>query len=60
MTGTCPVCNADYTDEDETITDRATAAHIRERAARDERHREWVEEHTEEGTVEEIREALRD
>jgi hypothetical protein len=59
MTGTCPVCDAQYTADDEAITDRATAAHIRERAARDERHREWIEAHTETGSVEEIREALR-
>jgi hypothetical protein len=53
----CPVCNS--SDSAKAQFARAKVAeHLKEKALRDERHREWIDEYTTNGTLAEIREAL--
>lgn len=54
----CPVCNASQ-DAKRSFARAKVAEHLKERAAHDEDHDQWIEEHTENGTVAEIREALK-
>lgn len=53
----CPVCNASQGAK-RSFARAKVAEHLKERAAHDEDHLRWIEEHTETGTVAEIREAL--
>jgi len=53
----CPVCNS--SDSAKAQFARAKVAeHLKEKARRDEAHRAWIDEHTSNGTLTEIREAL--
>jgi hypothetical protein len=54
----CVICGTDYRGAAAAIAERRVAEHIRERATTDQRHAEWVERHTESGSVGEIRAAL--
>jgi len=53
----CPICNAS-SDAKATFAAAKVAEHIDEKASHDDDHREWVEEHTETGEIDEIRDAL--
>ena len=53
----CPVCNSSKSAEEQFATVKV-AEHIQEKARRDETHREWIETHTTNGTLPEIRKAL--
>jgi len=53
----CPICNASSSAKERFAVGKV-AEHIKEKAHRDETHREWVERHTEDGTIAEIRAAL--
>ena len=53
----CPVCNPSKNAKEQFATAKV-AEHIQEKARRDETHREWIEAHTTNGTLSEIREAL--
>lgn len=55
----CPVCNASETAK-ESFAAGKVAEHIKEKARRDETHRDWIEEHTDNGTPAEIKAALED
>jgi hypothetical protein len=57
-TSDCVVCGADYREAAAAIAKRRLAEHIREKARTDERHAEWVDRHTENGSIGEIRTAL--
>lgn len=53
----CPVCNASQSAK-ERFAIVKVAQHIKKKARRDETHRQWLDRHTENGTVTEIRAAL--
>ena len=53
----CPVCNSSQNAKEQFATAKV-AEHVKEKARRDDTHREWVETHTANGTLSEIREAL--
>ncbi|MFB6359986.1 MAG: hypothetical protein ABEH59_01545 [Halobacteriales archaeon] len=53
----CPICNSSSTAK-EPFAAAMVAEHIKEKARHDEDHQEWIEDHTEAGTLAEIREAL--
>jgi hypothetical protein len=55
--GDCPICNSAASAR-ETLATAKLAEHVKEKARHDERHREWVDEHTETGSLREIRQAL--
>lgn len=55
----CPICDSGQ-DAKETFAAARIAEHIQERASHDEGHRSWIEEHTTDGTLNEIRSALRE
>jgi hypothetical protein len=55
----CPVCTASEGAR-ERFAVAKVAEHIREKARRDGDHQAWIDEHTENGTLAEIREALAD
>lgn len=52
----CPVCTSSQSAREQFATAKV-AEHVREKARRDEEHRAWIDEHTENGTLAEIREA---
>lgn len=53
----CPLC--DPSDEvAERLATAELARRMKEQAQRDEAHREWIEEHTEDGTLAEIQDVL--
>jgi hypothetical protein len=53
----CPIC--DSSDSAKATFARAKVAeHLKEKARRDEDHREWIDEYTANGTLAEIRAAL--
>lgn len=53
----CPVCNSSDSAKTQFATAKV-AEHVKEKARRDETHREWIDEHTTNGTLAEIRSAL--
>jgi hypothetical protein len=53
----CPICTSSQ-DAKEQFAAAKVAEHIKEKARRDDQHQAWVEEHTENGTLAEIRSAL--
>lgn len=53
----CPLCNTSM-ETKEKIATAKIAEHIKEKARRDQSHKEWVENHTGTGSVSEIRAAL--
>lgn len=53
----CPVCNSSH-EAKERFVRMTVAEHIKDKARHDERHQEWIENNTEDGTLSEIREAL--
>jgi hypothetical protein len=53
----CPICTPSQRAEERFATAKV-AEHIKEKARRDASHRRWIEEHTTNGTLAEIREAL--
>lgn len=53
----CPVCNSSDSAKAQFATAKV-AEHIKEKARRDETHRAWINEHTANGTLAEIRSAL--
>lgn len=53
----CPICNSSQRAK-ERFARAKVAEHILEKARRDQSHREWIDEHTTNGTLAEIREAL--
>ena len=53
----CPVCNSSKSAKEQFATAKV-AEHIQEKARRDETHQKWIETHTTNGTLSEIREAL--
>ncbi|MDY7081823.1 MAG: hypothetical protein SXQ77_05305 [Halobacteria archaeon] len=58
----CPVCNSSQSAKaKETFATAKVAEHIKEKARHndDDKHQEWVDEHTENGTLSEIRNSLR-
>jgi hypothetical protein len=55
----CPVCNSSDSARAQFATARV-AEHLKEKGRRDEAHREWIDRHTADGTLGEIREALDD
>ncbi len=55
--GDCPLCNTS-SETKEKIATAKLAEHIKEKARRDSAHNEWVEEHTANGKLSEIRAAL--
>lgn len=54
----CPVCNSSNTAKEQFATAKV-AEHVKEKARRDETHQEWIDAHTRNGTLAEIRDALR-
>lgn len=57
---TCPVCNPDSDSAAERVAARKLAAHMTEKATRDEDHAAWVETNTDEGSETEVYHALLD
>ena len=55
----CPVCNSSQSAKERFATAKV-AEHVQEKARRDENHQEWIDEHTENGMLAEIRTALED
>jgi len=53
----CPVCNSPDSAKAQFATAKV-AEHVREKAHRDDTHQEWIDKHTQNGTLSEIREAL--
>lgn len=53
----CPICNSSKSAKEQFATAKV-AEHIKEKARRDETHREWIDTHTTNGTLAEIRDAL--
>ena len=53
----CPICASSQRAK-ERFAAAKVAEHIKEKARRDASHRTWIEEHTTNGTLAEIREAL--
>lgn len=53
----CPICNSSQRAK-ERFAAAKVAGHILEKARRDQSHRQWIDEHTTNGTLAEIREAL--
>jgi hypothetical protein len=53
----CPVCTSSEGAKAQFATAKV-AEHIKEKARRDETHRAWINEHTTNGTMAEIRRAL--
>lgn len=54
----CPICNSSQSAK-ETFATAKVAEHIQEKARQNEKHRRWIDTHTENGTLAEIRAALR-
>lgn len=53
----CPVCNSSDSAKEQFATAKV-AEHIKEKARHDETHQNWIDEHTTNGTLTEIRQAL--
>lgn len=53
----CPICNSTH-EARERFAAAKVAEHIKEKAKRDENHRKWIDKHTDNGTLAEIRDAL--
>jgi hypothetical protein len=53
----CPVCNSSTSAKEQFAAAKVTE-HIKEHARRDGSHREWIDTHTTNGTLGEVREAL--
>lgn len=57
VTGDCPVCSSSNSAKEQFVTANV-AEHVKEKPHRNETHQEWIDEHTTNGTLEEIRTAL--
>lgn len=55
----CPVCNSSESAKEQFAAAKV-AVHIDDKAHREDSHQQWVDEHTDDGTVAEIRAALDD
>lgn len=55
----CPICNSSKGAKEQFATAKV-AEHVKEKARRDDAHQEWLDEHTTNGRLAEIREALED
>ncbi|MFB6234844.1 MAG: hypothetical protein ABEH81_00335 [Halopenitus sp.] len=55
----CPVCNSSESAKEQFAAAKV-AEHIDEKATREDAHQQWVDEHTDDGTVAEIQDALDD
>lgn len=55
----CPMCNSSESAKEQ-FAAAEVAAHIDEKAHREDSHQQWVDEHTDDGTVAEIRAAIED
>lgn len=55
----CPICNSSQSAKEQFAAAKV-AEHVHEKARHDENHRRWTDEHTESGTLAEIRSALRE
>lgn len=53
----CPICNSSDSTREQFATAKI-AEHVKEKARREESHRNWIDEHTANGTLSEIRAAL--
>lgn len=53
----CPVCNASHGAK-ERFAVAKVAEHVRDKARRDDGHQAWIDGHTQNGTLSEIRVAL--
>lgn len=53
----CPICNASSSAKEQFATAKVTE-HIKTKARHDETHQAWLDEHTENGMLAEIRMAL--
>ena len=53
----CPICDSSQSAK-ETFAVAKVAEHINEKARHDDQHQTWINEHTENGTLAEIRAAL--
>lgn len=53
----CHICNSSKNAKEQFATAKV-AEHLKEKARRDEAHREWIDTRTTNGTLAEIREAL--
>lgn len=53
----CPVCNASDGAK-ERFAAAKVAEHVRDKARHDDDHQAWIDEHTQNGTLSEIREVL--
>jgi hypothetical protein len=53
----CPVCNSSKSSKAQFATAKV-AEHIKEKARRDDTHQAWIDKHTQNGTLSELREAL--
>jgi hypothetical protein len=54
----CPICNASGSAKEQFARGKV-AEHVKRKARHDDTHREWIDEHTDDGTLVEIRAALR-
>lgn len=59
VTEDCPVCNSSDSTKEQFATAKV-AEHVKEKARRDESHQEWINTHTTNGTLAEIRDALKE
>lgn len=57
VTEDCPVCNSSNSAKEQFATAKV-AEHVEEKARCDETHQEWIDEHTTNGTLAEIRTGL--
>ena len=57
VTEDCPVCNSSDSVKEQFATAKV-AKHVKEKAHRDQMHQEWIDTHTTNGTLAEIRSAL--
>jgi hypothetical protein len=53
----CPVCNSSDSAKTQFATAKV-AEHIKQKARGDDTHQEWIDKHTQNGALSEIREAL--
>ena len=55
--GDCPICNSSQNVKEQFATAKV-AEHIKEKARHDDEHQRWIDKHTDDGTLAEIRAAL--
>lgn len=54
----CPICNSSDSAKEQ-FARAKVAEHIKEKSTHNDTHQEWIDEHTDEGTLSEIRTALK-